>query len=197
MIIKTEPRFTQDWFSNNIPNWSKFLGYLKLKKDKRFLEIGCFEGRATRWLLTTLMEETDIIEVIDTFTGSPEHEKMNVDVKGMFSRFLNNIGNSPSVIIHQGFSQEILKEKFNKKKEIFDFIYIDADHQSTNVIQDVILSWPLLKRGGTLIFDDYEWIPSAQHNLFSPAPAIDVFLYLWQKEIEVVFKGYQVILKKI
>ncbi len=39
----------------------------------RFLEIGCFEGRATVWMLTNVLTHpTCRIDVIDTFAGSPE-----------------------------------------------------------------------------------------------------------------------------
>ncbi len=196
MILKNTPKYTQTWFVHNIPNWSRFLGYLKFQKDKRFLEIGCFEGMATRWLMETLMTEEDKIEVIDTFKGSIEHLKLNINTNDLLTKFLHNIDNSPNVIIHQGKSEDILRNNFSRQKEIFDFIYIDGDHHAKNVMKDAVLSWPLLKKGGILIFDDYDW-RLFKREIDNPFPAINTFCGMWQDEIEVLIKSCQVILMKI
>ncbi|MCZ6464828.1 MAG: class I SAM-dependent methyltransferase [Proteobacteria bacterium] len=41
--------------------------------------------------------------------------------------------------------------------EAGDFIYIDGCHEAACVLLDAVLSWDLLKVGGTMIFDDYVW----------------------------------------
>ena len=54
MINKiNEPIYSVDWFSNNIPVWEMVFSETNLKgKDNLiFLEIGCFEGRATNYML--------------------------------------------------------------------------------------------------------------------------------------------------
>ena len=53
-----------------------------------------------------------------------------------------------------GYSQNELK-KLNKN--YYDFIYIDGDHTNEGVFIDSVLSFPLLKNGGIIIFDDYLW----------------------------------------
>jgi len=39
----------------------------------------------------------------------------------------------------------------------FDYISIDGSHEAADVLSDAVLSWPLLKTGGLICFDDYEW----------------------------------------
>jgi len=48
----------------------------------------------------------------------------------------------------------------------------------------------LLKAGGLLCFDDYEWDQPGRHH--PPQPAIDAFLTLWGHRLEVLDVAYQV-----
>ena len=41
--------------------------------------------------------------------------------------------------------------------ETYDIIYIDGSHATSDVLEDAVLSYRLLKPGGLLIFDDYHW----------------------------------------
>lgn len=81
----------------------------------------------------------------------------------------------------------------NIRKENFDFIYIDGSHRSPDVIQDSILSFGLLKKGGIMIFDDYGKVQSIE----LPKLAIDCFLSIFAKEMKVLLKEYQVVIEKI
>jgi hypothetical protein len=66
--------YTYDWFSHNIPSWKIWLNKFENKEHLSFLEIGCYEGRATRWLLDNiLIKKNSRILVVDTFEGSIEH----------------------------------------------------------------------------------------------------------------------------
>jgi hypothetical protein len=33
----------------------------------------------------------------------------------------------------------------------------DGSHRARDVLEDAVLSWPLLKVGGIMLFDDYLW----------------------------------------
>ena len=79
--------FTQDWFSYNIPHLEELVKLLP--ERKRFLEIGCFEGRATCWFLEHAMDDDGDIWCIDPFTGSMEHIEM--DLKNLHQIFLDNV----------------------------------------------------------------------------------------------------------
>jgi hypothetical protein len=53
------------------------------------------------------------------------------------------------------------------------------------------MAFPLLRVGGTMIFDDYLWSmdrPGLQDVLRMPKPAIDAFMNLYQRKM-VVYPG--------
>lgn len=85
-------------------------------------------------------------------------------------------------------------------RESYDFIYIDGDHHAASVLEDAVLSFPLLKKGGIMIFDDYRWgeqLETTPERLNIPKPAIDAFLDIYADKIKVLLKDYQVIIEKI
>ena len=86
--------------------------------------------------------------------------------------------------------------KLNTQKPIvqFDIIFIDASHEARDVMSDAVLSFPLLKEGGILIFDDYTW-RKLQPNWYCPKPAIDAFLYAYRPYLKLCAMKSQVLVK--
>ena len=78
----------------------------------------------------------------------------------------------------------------------FDIIFIDASHVAKDVLFDGVLCMNMLKENGVLIFDDYLWT-KLKPAIFTPKPAIDSIMKIYEPEIEVLYSGYQVILKKV
>ena len=68
-------------------------------------------------------------------------------------------------------------------------------HHGLDVMTDACLAWPLLKTGGFLVFDDYEWMPHLPPAQ-TPKKAIDTFLELLEGKFSTFIKSYQVIIKK-
>ncbi len=187
--------FSADWFSCHAENWTKHLAHLAGQAHLSFLEIGSFEGRSTVWLLENILtHETSRIDCIDSFAGSFEHR--SADVAGIERRFDHNIsasGNVGKVRKIKGCSQEVLR---TLPLYHYDFAYVDGSHLASDVLEDAILCQRLLKDGGTLIFDDYEWDHlrgEPQH----PGNAIDAFTTLFRQSFAVVHRGYQIIMKKL
>ena len=191
-IIKEQKYiFTVDWFSHNIPSWDIYLNNFKNKPNLNFLEIGSFQGRSTVWLLENILtDENSSITCIDTFEGSIEHHIYSKnELINLFDIFVHNVSTFKNKInIIRGKSQEVLK----LLNESFDFIYIDGDHTAVSVIEDAILSFSLLKKGGIMIFDDYEWLVMNNY-IDNPKPAIDAFLEIYANKITLLYKDYQVI----
>ena len=75
------------------------------------------------------------------------------------------------------------------------FIYIDGCHLASVVLQDASLSWHLLKAGGLMIFDDYEY-RDPQNPDEDTKKGINQFLETIPNQYEIVHKAYQLILKK-
>lgn len=173
--------FTVDWFSGYIPAWTRM--FETNGKPTNVLEIGSFEGRSTCWLL----ENTDAtITCVDTWEGSDEHtpELKN----GLFDRFMENIEpHKDRVIIKRGFSGEVLRTL--PLDATFDFVYIDGSHYSKDVLEDAILAWRLVKPGGLVVFDDYNWTLEGTEigDLRNPRTGIDAFLYFIKPNIVGVY----------
>jgi predicted O-methyltransferase YrrM len=186
-----EPAFTYDWFSHNIPNWKLWLSKFKGKKNLSFLELGCYEGMATRWLLNNILSGINSrIAVVDTFQGSMEHRTL--DNRKMLSKFRNNIKHDKRVQIIRSTTEAFLKNTDLS----FDFIYIDASHVAKDVMLDALLSWKRLKKNGILIFDDYGWKKYPKSSKYHPKMAVDCFLKMHLGEYTVVGKSYQVCIMK-
>ncbi len=190
--------FTEDWFSENNPEKvvRQFDEFLSEFKDKpcMFLEIGSFEGMSTIWMLENILtEESSQIFCIDAWaewTGDA------------FVRFVSNInktGLKDKVHIVKGDSSEELRIF---PKEHFDFIYVDGNHDEKAVIKDAIGSFRILKKGGIIAFDDYLLgisypnSPGSKAMNGSTKKAIDYFLDVFQDELEIIHKDYQVWIKK-
>ena len=187
--------FTHDWFSGNIPVWTHFLKELKDKPCKA-LEVGCFEGRATCWLLENILTHpASSITCIDTFKGSVEHGELGIDFSGVRDRFLSNTGPlSWKVNLIESRSVTALPCLPRRK---FQFVYVDGSHAATDTLMDICMAWPLLDVNGIMAMDDYEWpTPDLSPDLSRPKMAIDAFLGSFIGRLRLLHKGYQVIVKK-
>lgn len=178
------PEFTADWFTNNIPLWEKQLSHLK-GKPLSFLEIGTFEGRSALWLLENILTHKDSrMYCVDAWLGSKGDAS--------YKRFLKNIAPyKDKVVVLKGLSSTMLR---GIKKQMFDFVYIDASKHSQNVMEEAVLSFPLIKPGGLLVFDDYTHNKEHDHNC--PRPGIDAFMNVYATEIKVLVTRWQVIVQK-
>lgn len=176
--------FTSDWFSDNIPIWEKHLAVLRVQPHVKFLEVGSFEGRSACWLLETILtDKASRLDCIDRF---------RVDYTPTFDYNVNVARAASKVTKLQGNSQEILRGLVLYS---YDGAYIDGSHEAADVLEDMVLVFRLLKEGGILILDDYEWYEH-QDPLQEPRLAIDAFLQVFAGRYELLHKAYQVILKK-
>ena len=190
--------FTEDWFSENNPEKvvRQFDEFLSEFKDKpcMFLEIGSFEGMSTIWMLENILtEESSQIFCIDAWA------EWTGDAFVKFVSNINKTGLKDKVHIVKGDSSEELRIF---PKEYFDFIYIDGNHDEKAVIKDAIGSFRILKKGGIIAFDDYLLgisypnSPGSKAMNGSTKKAIDYFLDVFQDELEIIHKDYQVWIKK-
>ncbi len=191
----SDPIFHADWFSKNIPIWDKYLGHLKGREYVNALEIGCWEGRSTVWTLqNVLTDPTSHITVIDPFLGNPENkvEGYERSVQDTFEGNIKAIGAENKLTLLTVKSHDGLKYLHNNH---FDFIYLDGSHVTTDVLRDLVLLWPLLKHGGVIVMDDYEYkVPDMGA---CPGEAIDAFGRIFRKEYYELHRGWQMVWRKI
>ena len=82
----------------------------------------------------------------------------------------------------------------------FDVAYVDGSHAARDVIGDGVMCWELLRRGGVVVFDDYRWdavMGDAVPAKRCPRMAVDAFLGMFEDELVVLERGYQVVVQKI
>lgn len=173
------PIYSVDWTSHNYPHWKKHLGHLR-GTPARGLEIGSYEGRSAVWWMQNILTHPESrLTCLDCW------EKPDVE-----QRFLANTRPfSSRLAVVKQFSGLALRPL---TESMFDFVYIDGSHEGMNVLEDAVLSWRLLKVGGILAFDDYEWTSAARTVL--PKPAVDAFTAIYP--VTILHKGYQVICRK-
>jgi predicted O-methyltransferase YrrM len=182
-----------DWFSAYAkPNFEKYLIPLAGVDNLHFLQLGAYTGDASVWMLENI--KPLMLTDVDTWEGSDEevHKKMN------FSKV--------EIAYDEKVKGRTNKEKCTTFDYLFkysipgfieyEFIYVDADHTAASVLLDAELSWPLLKSGGLLAFDDYQW---GQHLPASKSPklGIDLFLERHAGEYEILEQGLQVWIRKL
>jgi predicted O-methyltransferase YrrM len=178
--------FTSDWFSKQIRHWRRFLRPYVGKPGLRYLEIGVFEGRSMMWMIdNVLTHPSSSVVGIDIFLQPPDLEQ----------RYLANLARSgfkgESETLN-GPSQRMLR---GLEPDTFDIIYVDGSHSLDDVLMDSTLSWDLLKREGLMILDDYNWKYDLADDL-RPKAAVDAFVNAFWREIQVVHKGYQFVIRK-
>lgn len=186
-------QFTTDWVTEREGNFRTCINAIDGKRN-RFLEIGSFEGRSACWLLQNGLADDGELVCIDPFYGV-----RGFDNESLLDRFKANTGEviKPTQTLrtveatsYYGVAGTILTNY------LFDFMYIDGSHTARDTLTDLCMAWPLLKQGGTMLIDDYEW-PHAEPEQERPKLAVDCFLEVFKGKYELLFQNYQVGLKKI
>jgi predicted O-methyltransferase YrrM len=76
------------------------------------------------------------------------------------------------------------------RKQTYDFIYVDGLHTDEGVLTDACMSWGLLKQGGVMLFDDY------QYPLEPTKVGIDAFLNSFDG-YKLIIDNYQLAVRKL
>jgi len=191
-------QYTKDWFGWAPRVWEQLIPHLPARKH--FLEIGAFEGRSAVWTVEKMMEDGGEIYCIDTWEGGAEHTLE--DMNGAEIRFDQNMelitGNYMERKVNKckGLSTTWLPA-IAQEKLLFDFIYIDGSHLAKDVLTDACMSWPLLKKNGFMVFDDYMWKPPGFSINQRPKSAVDAFVNMFEDDLAIAHTGYQLIVRKV
>jgi predicted O-methyltransferase YrrM len=182
-------KFSQDWFSNNIPNF-QFCAK-ELPNNEAFLEIGSFEGRSTTWMLQNMLAYDGTMVCVDTFEGGEEHA--DLDLSDLRKTFDSNVEEARE---ENQALEVISKTSWEALSELvyldftFDFIYVDGNHQTPEVLLDACLAFKLLVPKGVMLFDDYAGGAGV-------GAAVDAFLKAYKGQLKVILKNYQLAIQKV
>ncbi|KAL8834923.1 MAG: hypothetical protein Q9176_007217 [Flavoplaca citrina] len=203
---RTRFHFQQDWFELIRPEWEQRTAHLR-GRELRILEIGCFEGCSTTWILDNLMSHpSSVMTVIDTFEGGMEHQDDNgpdhptdrYQLSTLKRRFDANVAKCPEVAklnVMQARSDDALVA-LRQQRRRFDFIYIDASHVAIDVLHDAVMSWQMLDQGGLIVFDDYSWRGFIE-DCYNPRTAVRAFIKCARPEVECIETESQLWVKRV
>jgi len=186
-----------NWFAVTAQgNFEQFLTPLAGKDDLKFLQLGVFTGDASVWLLENVLTgQNTLLLDVDTWYGSDEEVHKSISFSEVYEFYKKRMELYPNVRSARNNSYNFLMS--NQRRNVsFDFIYIDADHTTVGVILDAELSWPLLKSGGIMAFDDYTWGHESGDPRLAPQVGIDLFLHRHLGDYELLTKGGQVWIRK-
>ncbi len=204
-VPKEPPRpyqFTNEWFSTtaDLEVWNRIIGHVK---PTSFLEVGCYEGQATTYLIEACAQYGPLsVTCVDTWQGAVDlpPERM----AGVEARFDSNVelarkyGDAIVEKIKMPSSEAL--PKLIAEGRLYDFIYIDGSHTAPDVLTDAVDAFRLLREGGAMIFDDYAWAMEdhgKEDLLNMPKPAIDAFFNLFYRRVKLVHSHAQLALLKI
>ena len=160
------------------------------------VEIGCFEGKGSLLMASRLCSHPesrlycidpwdDVYIKTDDRLSTP---KINGMCVGQYGRFIHNTQSEPRIIPLKGTSDERIPEL----PDDLDFAYIDGDHTPEQVYKDAIHIFRKMKPGGIVLFDDYQF----SVNGVITAEGIDRFLEEHACDLEILFKGVQVAVRR-
>ena len=184
--------FTTDWTTWQFESWVDLFQPYR-KPGMELLEIGSWEGRSSIFFLNYFPQSR--LTCVDTFEGGDEHQS-DYALDGLEQRFDHNI---------QSFAERISKIKARSRDALpalaigsqqFDFAYVDGGHRAEDAFADALLTWPLIRRGGVVLFDDYEWgleKPITER----PKLGIDLALKHLEGQFELIFHDWQILIQKI
>lgn len=186
------------WNQDHRDNFILIQNEFRYKDDLYFLEIGVYEA----WTSVKLLE--------DVLTG--DNNRLCCIDPSITKNGRHNLRfHKDRVVLIEDYSDSVLLNMISLKRFVFDFIYVDGDHNASSVLTDLILAWRLLKVGGIMLIDDYEmktldpWFYTS-HKEFSndnprlnfthPRLAIDPFLTIYRGQYQMLANNYQICIRK-
>jgi hypothetical protein len=195
-------RFTKTWF-HPTGIFTELQNLFPPQGKIDILEIGSFEGLSTVWFIENMMlNRQSTLTCVDPWVSFSQDEDSllsygneNIEwnkewgdvlgAKDLFEYNIKQTGSEDCVIVRQGLSCDVLP-RLHCDKMLYDIIFVDGNHTSVFVLTDAVMGWYLLKEGGIIIFDDYNWSID-DSELHKPKIAIDIFITIFSEYCEVIF----------
>lgn len=150
-------RWSNSWFELHTEElWQKWLLPLKGQVGT-YLEIGVNEGRSMLWMLENV-EPKQAIGLDPYRPDKAEHAEHYAKFRDNMQHNLAPYLASGQCVVHEASSFDFLRERHGEIADgSVDLCYLDGSHMAWDLMADVSLVWPKLKRpGGMLLFDDLQ-----------------------------------------
>jgi cephalosporin hydroxylase len=186
-----------NWFKQIAQhNFEQFLLPLQGQDRLHFLQLGAFTGDASVWMCNSVLTaQSSNLTDVDTWEGAPnEPVQTDMDFDDVYNTYLAKT-EGMRINRKRSTTQEFLLNE-DLWKDFYDFIYVDAHHTSASAFLDCELSWPLLKSGGILAIDDYEWTHPDGVEIHAPKLGIHMFLDRHDQEYKLLVQNQQVWIRK-
>lgn len=179
-----------DWFSDRIPLFAHFLEPLR-GRAVELLEIGSYEGRSACWLAENILTHSNAgLMCVDPCDNGAVSDRLRANLVAVAD-------SGYRVELFQGLSAKVLPDLMVEGRR-FDFIYVDGSHVAPDVLLDAAMSFALLRPGGILAFDDYDWSPGYLDGTpRAPKLAINSFAAVYAERAECLHRGGQAWFRKL
>ena len=147
-------RLASDWITVFPPN------QVSLFHPMHYLEIGALHGAnlISFYHLYGGGHADNTYTVIDPFEDYQDYDEYQVEQSSNFETFCLNIRQSriPQAQLHfyRDYSHRVVPQL---QDNAYNIIYIDGNHMPHAVLEDAVMCWRKLSRGGIMILDDYGW----------------------------------------
>lgn len=167
-----QPRSSPESWSWNFDYDFLYSLYKRLPQPELMVEVGSWLGRsaleASKFYATQLQWRNFTLICVDTWLGSTEHWTKDETSRGLprvhgfpvlYEQFMSNVALSGLQDLILPLPQTSVNGArildFHQLR--FDWVYIDASHETMDVLLDMSLYWPLVKPGGVMFGDDWHW----------------------------------------
>ena len=161
----------------------------KKNKPNYYCEIGFYEGKTFQKVLEILPENSRI----DLFDFEDRCKNISKKIKRKFKKRVNIFGNTYKFLDNYNNSLYKIWIK-NKKKPKYDYIFLDGSHVFTVDCLTFFLAEKLLKQGGIIDLDDYNWSleksPTLNPKIFNPSKAMYSKKQIKEKGIKMIIDGF-------
>jgi tetratricopeptide (TPR) repeat protein len=177
-------QFTKDFFNHKIPLLETYLQPLSNQPLINALEIASGEGNSTCWLLDKILTQpTAKLTCIDS------------EFSELFNDNITKTGANNKVIKLDGYIPKILEKL---EANFFDLVNIQDKVKKPSRIREIAeLCWLITKKGGLIIFNDYQSEPKFELEGETPKTILDNFLGSNANNLEILYQNKQLIIKKI
>ena len=173
--------------------------FLYKGKQRNVLEVGTFEGIGSSCISDLLLDHPNsTLDIVDPFlVADPTTPQVSGSTESIARGNIARSLHASKVKIHKMFSTDYYKQLRGPDgvpKKQYDLIYMDGSHVPEDVKVDLQECFQLLKLGGILWMDDYNWNLQGKGTV---KRAIDSVLEeKLAGKYRVIHKGYQIAISR-